>query len=408
MKTNFDIAAIGAGPAGMMSAIFAAKNGKKVVLLEKNSILGRKLLATGNGRCNLTNKNIKIENYHSSDLNFVSGVLSQFDQYKTIEYFESLGLILKEEDRGRMFPRTNQASTVVEALNHELDSNNVELVTDFTVREIKKNNNWEIVSLDGKTISASKLIIATGGKAAHQLGSSGDGIFWAQKLGHKITPIYAALVPIETTETWVNEISGIKIEAEVSIRFDDKIVSRRSGDLLFTHFGLSGPAIMSQAGVIAPLLDKGEVKILIDLFSESNTEELDQKLAKIFSISGAKNVKNALLGIAPANLLPVILKNAGVDPEKKAAEVSKDERKRIVKNIKEMTLTVKKIRPLKEAQVTSGGVDISDINLQTLESKIVKDLYFAGEVLDVDGDSGGFNLQWAWSSGYVAGINSAK
>lgn len=408
MSENFDIAIIGAGPAGIMAAIFAAKSGQKIVLLEKNAQTGRKILATGNGRCNLTNRYITADNYHGADGDFTAGILEQFDNIKTIEYFESLGLILKEEDRGRIFPRTNQASSVVEALNHELQAENITILTNFTVKNISKDDLWQIDSVDAKTITVRKLILATGGKAAHYLGSSGDGLFWSRNLGHTLTPIYAALVPIEIAEEWPKEAQGIKITAKVQVVFDDKIISEKLGDLLFTHFGVSGPAVMSQAGKIAPLLEKGQAGLLIDVFPESSIEKLSEQLTNILANSGAKAIKNALLGIAPANLLPIILRNAGVNPDKKAAEISKEERNAIIENIKSMKLTVKKIRPLKEAQVTAGGVDLSQVNPKTLESKIIPDLYFAGEILDVDGDSGGFNLQWAWSSGYVAGTSCAK
>lgn len=408
MQNEFDVAIIGAGPAGISAAIFAAEKGKKVVLLEKNSQIGRKILATGNGRCNITNRNIEVDRYHSTDQNFVAEILKKFNQTETMEFFESLGLILKEEDRGRVFPRTNQASSVVSALNHKLIESNVHILTDFVVKEVEKSSFWDLTSADGRVIRASKLIIATGGKAAHHLGSSGDGLYWAKKLGHTVSPIYAALVPVETAEEWPAEVQGIKVEANVKVMFDDKEVSNRSGDLLFTHFGVSGPAVMSQAGKIAPLLEKGPVLLSIDIFPEINEDKLNQKLTDIFANSGAKAVKNALLGVAPANLLPVILRNAIVDPDKKAAEISKEERKKIIDNIKSMKLSVKKIRPLREAQVTSGGVELSEVNPETLESRIISELYFAGEILNVDGDSGGFNLQWAWSSGFVAGSNAAK
>ncbi len=408
MNKNFDIAIIGAGPAGIMAAIFAAKNGKKVVLLEKNEKIGRKILATGNGRCNITNRNIAESDYRGSDKYFIADVLRQFDQDTTIDFFESMGLILKEENNGRMFPRTNQASSVVDILGLEIRHNNITVLTSFEVKNIIKDGFWKITDANGQMVESSKLIISTGGRAAYQLGSSGDGFFWAKKFGHIVSPIYAALVPIETTESWPKEVSGIKLEANVGVEVGGKIISQKSGDLLFTHFGLSGPAVMAQSSKIAPLLEDGIVKLKIDIFTELSAEDLDKKLAMIFSNSGAKTVKNSLIGVAPINILPIILRNAGVDASKKAAEISKTERTKIVDNMKEMTLTVKELRPLKEAQVTSGGVSLKEINSKTLESKIVSNLYFAGEVLDVDGDSGGFNLQWAWSSGYVAGNNAAK
>lgn len=408
MNKNYDIAIIGAGPAGIMAAIFAAKNGKKVVLLEKNEKIGRKILATGNGRCNITNRNISEMNYRGSDKYFILDILRQFNQDATIDFFESLGLILKEENNGRMFPRTNQASSVVELLNMELRHHNITTITSFEVKSIEKNNHWIISDTAGNIVESSKLIITTGGRAAHQFGSSGDGLHWAKNLDHSITPIYAALVPVETVETWPKEVSGVKVEASVKVVFNNNIISEKFGDLLFTHFGVSGPAIMAQSAKIAPLLADGKVELKIDIFNELKTEDLDKKLATIFSGSGAKTIKNSLIGVAPTSVLSIILQNAKIDGSKKAAEISKADRAKIVDSLKNMTLTVKALRPLKEAQVTSGGVSLGEINSKTLESKIVPNLYFAGEVLDVDGDSGGFNLQWAWSSGYVAGHSASQ
>jgi predicted Rossmann fold flavoprotein len=402
---KYDIAIIGAGPAGIMCAINAAKKGASVILIEKNEKIGRKILATGNGRCNITNRNITKERYHNEDIGFVEKVLSQFDQGKTIEYFESIGVFLKEEDRGRMFPRTNQASTVVEALAHELKDAGVEILTSAEVKDIKKQDNWEVTISDGQKLSSSKLVLTTGGKAAHQFGSSGDGLFFAQKLGHKITSIYAALCPIETKESWVSDLQGIKVEAIITSVAEGKTVHTTKGDAIFTHFGISGPAAMAQSRKIAPELEKGEVKIFVDLYPELSEQELDQKLEILFRENSKKTVKNNLSGILTSGLVPVILRTAKVDPDKKSAEISKQIRKSIVEKIKNLELTVKKIRPLKEAQVTSGGIRLDEVNPETLESKIVPGLYFAGEILDVDGDSGGFNLQWAWSSGYLSGKN---
>lgn len=405
---KYDIAIIGAGPAGIMAAITAKQNGASVVLIEKNEAIGRKILATGNGRCNITNKFISVENYHGSNPEFISGVLSSFDQHKTIKFFEELGLILKEEDRGRMFPRTNQATSVVDILNHELDRLKVEVKLNAEVKEIENKSGWEIKLNDGSMINSGKLVLTTGGRAAHQFGSSGDGHFWMKNLGHKVENIHAALVPLETKELWVKDVQGLKVEAQASFFVDDELVSKRSGDLIFTHFGLSGPAIMSQARFIAPFVETKHVKVQLDFMPEQPKHDLDEMIAKIFNISGAKSVKNALVGLVPAKLIPIVLSESGIEENKNAAEIPKAQRVEIVRNLKSLTLTISKLRPLKEAQVTRGGISTDEINAETLESKKIKNLYFAGEIIDVDGDSGGFNLQWAWSSGHLAGLNSAK
>ena len=404
---KYDVAIIGAGPAGIMAAITAKQNGASVVLIEKNEAIGRKILATGNGRCNITNRLAKVENYHGSNPEFIGNVLNSFDQHKTIKFFEDLGLILKEEDRGRMFPRTNQATSVVDILAQELDRLKVDVKLNAEVKKIENKSEWEITLGDATKISAEKLILTTGGRAAHQFGSSGDGHFWMKNLGHKVEDIHAALVPLETKELWVKDIQGLKVEAQASFFVDDELVSKRSGDLIFTHFGLSGPAIMSQARFVAPFVEKNEVKVQLDFMSEQPKHDLDEMIAKIFNISGAKSVKNALVGLVPAKLIPIILKESGIDENKNAAEISKTQRAEIVRNLKSLTLGIAKLRPLKEAQVTRGGISTDEINHETLESTKIKNLYFAGEVMDVDGDSGGFNLQWAWSSGHLAGESSA-
>lgn len=407
MKT-YDVAIIGAGPAGIMAAIFASEKGKRVCLIDKNEIIGRKILATGNGRCNITNLHITSDNYHGANRKFVNSIISQFNQNKTISFFQNLGLVLKEENNGRIFPRNDQAKSVVEILASKLNDNNVELMLGQAVLDIRVQNSTFILNIGGKQVESKKIIIATGGKAAHHLGSSGDGLYWAKKLGHNITPIYAALVPVETVESWPKQIQGLKITAKVQVATSDKKISEKTGDLLFTHFGVSGPAIMAQSGIIAPFLGKEEVKLKIDTAPDLDEIALEKILIRNLAGNGAKQVKNALVGLMPNNLIDIILKFANVDLKKKSAEISKVERQRILQSIKNLTLTIKELRPLKEAQVTSGGINADEIDSCSLESRIIENLYFAGEVVDVHGDSGGFNLQWAWSSGYVAGSNVVR
>ncbi len=402
MKKTYGVAIIGAGPAGLMAAITASKK-TTVVLIEKNETVGRKILATGNGRCNLTNRFAEVGRYHSRNLDVVEGVLKQFDQFQAMKFFEGLGIVLKEEDNGRIFPRTNQAQTVVDALAHELKNPNLTLKTSTIVKSISKEGQFfKILLTDGEVIFSEKLILSTGGKAAHYLGSSGDGLFWAKLLGHTVTPTYPALVPIETVETWPQTISGLRVEGKSTVTLDGKVISEKSGDILFTHFGLSAPAIMAHAGTLAPHLGQ-DLKVHLDLFPDISVKELDQTLAKVIESTGKKALKNSLSGLIPNNLAPVVLELLGLNAERKSAEVSKIDRLKIAELLKNLTLTVKGLRPFKEGQVTSGGVSFDDVNPDTLESKKIPGLYFAGEILDVNGDSGGFNLQWAWSSGHLAG-----
>lgn len=405
---KFDVAIVGAGASGIMAAITAKRNGASVILLEKNQSIGRKILSTGNGRCNITNKFTKAENYHGSSQNFIANILASFDQNKTISFFEKLSLVLKEEDNGRMFPKTNQAKTVVELLSHEIEALGIVLKTGKSVKMIKKKNDFGITLEDGSQIFAKKLILSSGGKASHQLGSSGDGYYFAKSLGILVKDIYAALVPLETKESWVKDLQGLKVEAKVSFYVRNQLISERTGDVMFTHYGLSGPAVMSQTGFIADKVKDGSVSVRMDFEFEKTVKELDSEIASIFNTFGQKTAKNALIGMVPLNLICVIMRELNIDEKRKAAEISKLQRAQIVDCLKSMTLHVSSLRPLKEAQVTRGGISESEIIADTLECKKHKGLYFAGEVLDVDGDSGGFNLQWAWSSGYVAGINASK
>lgn len=402
MKTNYNIAIIGGGPAGIMAALSATEN-QSVILLEKNETLGRKILATGNGRCNITNKFADETRYHGGNKEFIKSVLERFDQYKTMAFFENIGVILKEEDNGRMFPMSNQAQTVVDALTDGLYEKDITIKTSSSVRKMhRKDNLFQIILKSGEEISAEKLIISTGGKAASHLGSTGDAYYWVEQLGHSVTKTHPALVPIETVETWPQEISGLRVEGKSFITIDSKIISEKTGDILFTHFGLSAPSVMAHASQIADKIEKNP-QIHIDLFPDKSVNELDAILTKLFAVTGKKTLKNTLSGLIPNNLVPQILKLLKIDGERKTAEISKNDRLNIAKILKDITLTIKALRPFKEAQVTHGGISVNEISPKTLESRIVPNLYFAGEIIDVDGDSGGFNLQWAWSSGHLAG-----
>lgn len=245
---TYELAIIGAGPAGLMATVAATQKRENAIILEKNEFIGRKILVTGNGRCNLTNKNISANSYHGASKAFINNILGKFNQDQTIDFFESLGVALKEEDSGRIFPRSNQSSTIVTALKHFIEEPNITIKTNIMVKSVEKCRHFVIKTENGPNFEAKKLILSTGGRAAFQFGSSGDGIFWASRFGHNIIPIFAALVPIETKETWVREVQGIKIEARVITKVDNETIQESFGDCLFTNFGLSGPAVMAQAG----------------------------------------------------------------------------------------------------------------------------------------------------------------
>ncbi len=405
----YDLVIIGAGPAGMMAAIAAAESGGKVLLVEKNPGLGKKILVTGNGRCNISNRKVDETRYHGSINRIFNDVYPRFDNLATEKFFEDLGVKLKEENSGRLFPTTDKATTVVEALSNKLHALGVKICSGYAVKNVSHEDNWETELASGEKIHSRTLLLATGGKAAHALGSSGDGLFWAMKLGHKPTPIYAALVALETEEAFVKDVMGVKL-AVIATSFADGVELRqRQGDMLFTHYGVSGPAVMGLAGSVAPYIGKGKVTLSINLVPEQSAKTLDAWLLESFAESPKKQLANVLADILPlklakkcAELLHLATKNV--------SEISKTERKELLELLQKFPLTVSKVRPLKEAQVTSGGIPVDEVTAR-LESRVQKGLFFAGEILDIDGDSGGFNLQWAWSSGYVAGkaaIEEAK
>lgn len=405
---RYHVAIVGAGPAGMMAAIAASRSRRGVVLIDRNPELGRKLLATGNGRCNLTNRDVTVSRYHGADPLFIETVLVQFDERATMAFFADLGLLLKEEDEGRIFPRTNQASGVVEVMRQRLLRAKVRMLLGAQVTGVEKLKVWRISLADGTVFEAEKLILATGGWAANQFGSTGDGLHWARKLGLSVTPVHPALVPVETVEQWTGEVHGVRVEARVRASTDSAVIGEKTGDVLFTNYGLSGTAVMALAGAIAPLLKKSEVRLHIDLFPDMETGQLQVIVVRSSMRVGTGPSSDALIGLIPSGLIAVVLRLAGIEGSTPADDLSREQLLSIAATMKDLTLTVSKLRPFKEAQVTAGGVDTSEIDPRSLQSWHMKGLYFAGEILDVDGDSGGFNLQWAWSSGYVAGMSAGE
>jgi predicted Rossmann fold flavoprotein len=396
----YDVVVIGGGPAGMMSAIFASENGANVLLIEKNSRLGTKLLATGNGRCNISNRNISRDRYHGTFSEGFDAIYRQFDLKSTTDFFREIGVDFKEENSGRLFPTTDKASSVLNALEKKLTDNNVHILVNTVVTDLRHTDFWQVVISDSVT-ECKKVIVTTGGKAAHKLGSSGDGLFWSTKLRHTPTKLYAALVPLETEESYVSEAMGVKMTVKAAALVDGKVVAIRSGDMLFTHYGVSGPAVMGLSGYIAPYVDNRSVHLEINLLPEMTIQEIDSWLVAKLLDSPKKKVATILEEKIPSKLAKIFAKELLLE-HKNASEVSKNDRKQIVETLSSLSLTVTKVRPLKEAQVTSGGINFLEVN-ERLESRYNSGLYFAGEILDIDGDSGGFNLQWAWSSGYVAG-----
>ena len=399
---------IGGGPAGMMAAIRAAENSAEVILFEKNNRLGKKLSITGKGRCNLTNiadvpevvKNIP------GNGKFLYSALKNFTTADTINFFESLGLKTKIERGGRVFPESDSAAEVIEVLTKKLALLKVDVQLNSKVTEIISDGKKILgVEVGKKFFYSDRIILATGGSSYPATGSTGDGFKFAKKLGHTVTKIFPALVPLEVEEDFTKTLQGLSLRnVRVTLNADNKKIREIFGEMLFTHFGISGPIILTLSGEVAKLLDeKNFVEILINLKPALTAEQLDARILRDFEKFKRKSIKNSLVELLPQKLIPIILDLSYIDGEKKVDDVSKIERRRLVEVLQNLPLTVTKTRPIDEAIVTAGGVSVKEIDPKTMQSKILQGLYIIGEVADVDGFTGGFNLQAAWAMGNAAG-----
>lgn len=414
MNKNIEIhelAVIGAGPAGMMAAISAASNGHEVVLIERNPTSGRKLLLTGNGRCNLTNTaSIKdlLEKFGRRG-SFLRSAFSSFTNHDLMEFFESRGLELKIEEGGRVFPVTDESNSVLKVLETSMRKLGVKIIYNARIKDIqipKKREGNFILKFDYKTvIKAKKVILATGGASYTETGSSGDGFRIAENTGHGVTPMYPGIVPLKTKEPWVKGLQGIILEdIRVTIRHPGKKMVFQDGNLLFTHFGVSGPIILDNSSKIIPLLeDNPSVELILDLKPTNTREELQEQLIGAFESHGKVDLKNYLKLLMPNRMIPVLLNLAGADPKKKMNQISKKERNSVLNLLKEFPVTVTGHLPVEKAIITCGGISRDYIHPNTMESKMVEGLYFAGEIIQGCAPSGGYNLQQAFSTGYLAG-----
>lgn len=407
-----NVIVIGGGASGIMAAITAAREGAKVTILEKGNRLGRKILVSGNGRCNLSNERLSWKNYHGKHPKFAASVFGRFSNYDTLEFFNNLGLATKVEDNGRVFPVSDQAESVLQVLEYELESLGVKTYYKSRVDSIEKKEDVFMVKLfNGKTLLADKVIIATGGKSYSKLGSSGDGFSFAKKFRHTVEPIYPVSVGLEVTREFkriCNKLQGVKIEADVKAMVDDKVIDEEVGTVLFTHFGLSAWAIMKLSFVVSRMInieDVENVNVVIDFFPNQSFEELDSLVEKLWKNNPKKTLGFSFVGLMQRKIAPALLTNMLIDPVRKVGAVSREDRQKILKAFKSFPFTVNGTRTWDEAQFTHGGVSVEEIDSRTMESKKVPGLFFTGEVVDIIGESGGYNLQWAWSSGYVAGLN---
>ncbi|MBQ8145995.1 MAG: NAD(P)/FAD-dependent oxidoreductase [Clostridia bacterium] len=403
------VAVIGAGPAGMMSAIQSAYNGASVTVFEKNDRVGKKLAITGKGRCNVTNDcdNGELLKNIISNPKFLYAAFSHFDTQATKAFFESLGVKLKTERGRRVFPESDKAMDIVFALKKCMLDAGVTLKHE-RVREITVKDGHVTGIKASREYSFDAVIVACGGASYPQTGSDGDGFAIAKSIGHTITPLAPSLVPLETTEN-LSEIMGVSLKnvvLKIKNNQTGKIVFEEMGEMLFTHFGLSGPLVLSASCHMAKM-EKGKYSALIDFKPALDIKALDTRILSDFSKQLNKDFQNSLGGLLPSKIIPFMVRKSGIEPNAKVNTITKEQRMSLINTLKSLTLEIKGFRPIKEAIVTQGGVKVSEINPSTMESRIVKGLYFAGEVIDVDAYTGGYNLQIAFSTGSLAGTNAA-
>ena len=399
---------IGGGAAGMMAAAAAAENGRPVILLEKNEKLGKKLYITGKGRCNVTNACIRDKFFENivSNPKFLYSAFHEFDNSRFMELLKENGCSLKVERGERVFPVSDHASDVTAALERLLRKNGVQIRLRSAVRSIltEEGQVTGVRLADGSEIPAGSVILATGGLSYRTTGSSGDGHRMAQDLGHKVKECAPALVPLEIREDWCKKLQGLSLKnVSLVMTCGKKKLYQGFGEMLFTHFGVSGPLVLSASSYYGKAKDPADVCLTVDLKPALEPEQLDKRILRDFEENANRQFKNALGGLYPAKLIPVMIERTGIDPEKKVHEVTRQERRSLAELTKQFTMQVQGKRGFEEAVITQGGVAVREVNPSTMESKMVRGLYFAGEILDLDALTGGFNLQIAWSTGYLAG-----
>ena len=398
---------VGGGAAGMFAAIFAAYNGNEVHIFEKNEKLGKKLFITGKGRCNITNAS-DMETLFASVVTNSKFLYSSFYGYTNldvIEFFERIGVRTKIERGNRVFPVSDHSSDVIVGLTRELQQLGVEIHLHTAVKRIVGKERFEYLELqNGTRVEGDACIVATGGFSYQTTGSTGDGYRFAKELGHQVTEILPALVPLTIKEWYAKELQGLSLRNVKATIYDEKKkVYDDFGEMLFTHYGVSGPLMLSASSYIGKKLKEKELKLVIDLKPALTTEQLNQRVLRDFEENMNKSFKNAIGKLFPTKLIPFMLELSGIDPDKKVNLNSKEERQQFVSLIKNFTMTITGLRDFNEAIITKGGIKVKEINPSTMESKLVQGLYFVGEVLDLEALTGGFNLQIAWSTGYAAG-----
>ncbi len=408
-KSIYDVAIIGGGPAGMMAAGRASSLGAKVIILEKNATLGVKLLITGGGRCNVTNAQFDVrtflKKYKESD-KFLFSAFSQFSVKDSLEFFNGKGMPTKVEAENRVFPVSDSAQSVWDVLVDTIKKNNVEVKSNAVVTGFdREGSKITAINLKNKEkVFAKKIVIATGGTSRPETGSTGDGFIWLKDLGHNVIASNEALVPIAIKDKWVRELSGLTLQNIKLTTFQNNTKQQpNKGKLLFTHFGVSGPTILNMSKDIGELLKYGEVIIKLDLLPHLDHGMMNTKLQELFKIDDKKKIKNSLGSLIPSGLVDIVLKLSSIDENKNNNSVSREERIKLIEVIKNIPMEVDSLLGSDKAVVSSGGVDLTEVDFKTMQSKIIENLYLVGDVLNIDRPSGGYSLQLCWTTGWVAG-----
>lgn len=399
---------VGGGAAGMLASVFAARRGCEVHVFEKNEKLGKKLYITGKGRCNLTNACEMDALFDSVRTNarFLYSAFYGFTNQDAMKFFEEEGLALKTERGERVFPVSDKSADVLDTLRRSMRKAGVKVHLNNEVKEVLccDGQATGIRLENGEIVKGDSVIVATGGLSYPSTGSTGDGYRFAKEAGHKVTDCLPALVPFNVRENFVKELQGLSLKnVEIAIYNGKKQVYREFGEMLFTHFGVSGPLILTASSYVGTLAARQELRMTLDLKPALTPEQLDQRILRDFDANPNKSFKNVIADLFPAKLTPVMIALSGINPDKKVHDISREERQNLVRLIKNLEMTITGLRDYREAIITKGGVSVKEINPSTMESRLIKGLYFIGEVLDLDAVTGGFNLQIAWSTAYAAG-----
>lgn len=392
------IGIIGGGASGLVAAIAAAREKAEVFVCERGSRVGKKILATGNGRCNLTNQNADISHYYGQNTKFMLGTVHRFWVTETLAFFSELGIVAKTEQQGKVYPHSDQASAVLDVLRLELENLGVKVYTGFEVQRIRRKNGFELISYQGEKLFCDKVILAAGGKAAPDLGSNGSGYELARSFGHQCTELIPSLVQLKTQTDIVKKLKGIKFNGTIT---SGEVTEE--GELLFTDYGLSGPPVFALSARLKKMQE-----VYLDLLPQYSAKQLLELLRQRKRLLSTRSLEDFLVGLFHRRTGQVLLKDCGIAPlSRKAGSLTERELDSLCMKIKAWQFKIEGRMSWNNAQVTAGGIRVKEVRPDTLESKLVPGLYFAGEILDIDGDCGGYNLQWAWASGYLAGKSAS-